>query len=137
MNHKTSLSITPIVASILLAIAVMVGAFGAHGLEGKVSEMALKTYQTGVTYHFYHALAILIIGLFELQTKIRFKVPTTFFLLGILLFSSNCYFYALTEVRAFAMVVPLGGLSFIVGWLSLTYSLYKLRCSGFDKKEEI
>jgi uncharacterized membrane protein YgdD (TMEM256/DUF423 family) len=112
-----------ITASFLLAIAVMIGAFGAHGLEGKISQKALDTYQTGVTYHFYHALALLSLSAFHHQ-KIYSKLACLFIALGILLFSFNCYLYALTGIKTFAMIVPLGGLSFILGWLTLGFGQF-------------
>jgi uncharacterized membrane protein YgdD (TMEM256/DUF423 family) len=107
-----------ITACILLALAVIIGAFGAHGLEGKISLKAQETYQTGVTYHFYHALALLFLSAFH-HHKIFSKLACVFLGVGILLFSFNCYLYAVTGIKTFAMVVPLGGLSFILGWLTL------------------
>jgi uncharacterized membrane protein YgdD (TMEM256/DUF423 family) len=106
-------------ASSFLALAVMIGAFGAHGLEGKVTEKAMKTYQTGVTYHFYHGLGLILTTILS-AFKIETKLVKRFFIIGILLFSFNCYLYAITGVKAFAMIVPLGGVSFILGWIMLT-----------------
>lgn len=105
-------------ACFLLAMGVMIGAFGAHGLEGKITEKALATYQTGVTYHFYHALGLLCLSHFHLATRAS-KWGSALLILGILLFSFNCYLYAFTGIKTFAMIVPLGGLSFILGWISL------------------
>lgn len=107
--------------SLILMLAVMIGAFGAHGLKDMVTAKYLETYKTGVTYHFYHGFALLILGLIknqipELNSKLAFK----YFVAGIFLFSFNCYFYALTQIKFFAMIVPLGGLSFIVGWALLS-----------------
>lgn len=108
-------------ASILLALAVALGAFGAHGLEGKISEKALATYQTGNTYHFYHALALFALGLSPLRSRVGVALLTA----GIVLFSFNCYLYGLTGVRTFAMIVPLGGVSFIAGWIALALAAWR------------
>lgn len=111
-------------ATFLLALSVILGAFGAHGLEGKLSEQAMATYQTGVTYHTTHALALLVIGLASLTRTRAVTFGVWALCLGILLFSGLCYAYALTGVRTFALFVPLGGLSFIFGWFCLGLGLW-------------
>lgn len=110
----------------LMAFAVGLGAFGAHGLEGKLSALQMKTYQTGVQYHLVHALAILwgSLALLKIPTL---KVPLIFLCLGTLLFSGFCYLYAVTGLRFFAMVVPLGGLSFLFGWVGLFTKILKIK----------
>lgn len=114
--------------SLVLGLAVMVGAFGAHGLENKISEKALETYLTGVRYHFYHGFALMLVGLIKLYVKdFKAKLPSIFFLAGILLFSCNCYLYAVLQIKVFAYIVPLGGISFIIGWFTLAYQLKGLK----------
>ncbi len=113
-------------ASLILGLAVVLGAFGAHGLEKVLSEKALSTYQTGVTYHFIHGLALLALAVSTLPRKIT-RWPVVFFCLGLSLFSGFCYIYALTGVKFFAMVVPFGGLSFILGWFVLAFNTFKLK----------
>ena len=113
-------------ASFTLALAVMIGAFGAHGLKNIATPAAMNTYQTGVTYHFYHAFGIFMLGgLAQIYPKIDFKNIVLFFALGIFLFSFNCYLYAITMKKVFAMIVPFGGVSFIVGWLLLGFKIKK------------
>lgn len=116
-----------ITGSFLLALAVVSGAFGAHGLEGKLDARLIETYQTGVTYHFYHAFGLLFVGVLEHLFQKSFKFTRIFFLLGIILFSGNCYLYALSGVRNFALIVPLGGVAYILGWVSLGFNLLGMR----------
>lgn len=117
-----------VLGAALLALGVLIGAFGAHGLKNIVEPEKLVTFETGVRYHFYHALGLVLIALLQ-QTFQTMKLGITFysFFVGILLFSFNCYFYVLTDIKAFAMIVPLGGLMFVVGWTALTVKALKLR----------
>lgn len=103
------------IALFLLGLAVLIGAFGAHGLKNMVEEKYLQTFQTGVTYHFYHALGILSLTLFDRERNIFKKAPY-FLLIGLLIFSFNCYLYALTQNKFFAMIVPIGGVFMVIGW---------------------
>lgn len=116
-----------ILGSTLLALGVMIGAFGAHGLEKLVEAKLLATFETGVRYHFFHAIAILIAGTITLvRPNFGAKIPVLFFLVGILLFSFNCYLYVITGIKTMAMIVPVGGVCFIIGWISLAMSARKL-----------
>ena len=115
-----------VLSSFLLMLAVLLGAFGAHGLEKSLNDKALKTYEVGVRYQFYHGLALLLVATLHTRlVQIKPKWTYRFFLIGILLFSFNCYLYALTQIKAFAIIVPLGGVSFILGWLFLFLTLRK------------
>ena len=117
-----------VVGSILAAIAVAMGAFGAHGLENWVaanfpddSEKRLANWKTGATYQIYHAIGIVLVGLisnFSNRTKML-NVAAILMLIGILLFSGMLYGWVLTDSRPLVMIVPLGGLSFILGWVFL------------------
>jgi uncharacterized membrane protein YgdD (TMEM256/DUF423 family) len=117
-----------ILGSLLLALGVLIGAFGAHGLKNMVTADKLVTFETGVRYHFYHAFGILFLGAIQqiLQTQ-KFNVPMNAFLVGILLFSFNCYLYALTGIKTFAMIVPVGGMLFVLGWIVMTVKFLKIR----------
>ena len=111
----------------LLGLAVAIGAFGAHGLEGKLSDALLKTYHTGVTYHFYHGMAVILCGILKLTLPQLKSAPiVNCFLVGILFFCTNCYLYSLTNIKFFALLVPIGGISFIVGWFWLAISLSRI-----------
>ena len=114
------------IASLLLFLGVVVGAFGAHGLKSMVTPEKLVTFETGVRYHFYHALGIFLVGLLQqIAPAISLGLVRSAFLAGILLFSGNCYLYAVTGMKVFAMIVPIGGGLFLLGWGYLSYRMLK------------
>jgi uncharacterized membrane protein YgdD (TMEM256/DUF423 family) len=112
-------------------VAVLLGAFGAHALRGRMAELAdgarrLEWWQTATTYHLIHALAL---GLAALVAQKGATLATTAgwaFLAGILLFSGSLYVMTLTGVRALGAVTPLGGLAFLAGWALLFVAALKL-----------
>lgn len=106
--------------SIFGLLAVLIGAFGAHGLEDSLSEHALARYHTGVDYQLYHVGALLVVGLLssQIQSK-QLIISGWFFIVGIILFSGSLYIYALTGNKVFGMITPLGGFGFIIGWVFL------------------
>ena len=117
-----------VTACFLTALTIGFGAFGAHGLEKIVSKQAIQTFETGVRYQMYHALALFVIGLSGFIPKKIKKTVTTLFLLGIFLFSFSIYFLALTEVLPFSVkylgpITPIGGLLLIIGWIYLGLKL--------------
>jgi uncharacterized membrane protein YgdD (TMEM256/DUF423 family) len=117
-----------ILAFTILFLAVLFGAFGAHGLSDKLSLKLLTTYKTGITYQFYHGFALMIILTIKLIIpKLNIKHTVNLFLLGIVLFSFNCYLYALTSQKVFAIIVPFGGMSFLLGWLILIINFSKVQ----------
>ncbi len=117
-----------IIGTLLLALAVLIGAFGAHGLKSMVEADKLVTFETGVRYHFYHGFGILLVGFFsQLFPQTKMNVSLYSFLVGTLLFSFNCYFYVLTGIKVFAMIVPVGGLLFVLGWIIFLKNALKLR----------
>lgn len=117
-----------VLGSALLALAVLIGAFGAHGLKNLVEPEKLVTFETGVRYHFYHAFGILILGVLQqLFQNVRLNLSLYSFFVGILLFSFNCYLYVITGIKTFAMIVPVGGLLYVLGWIVLSVKMLKLR----------
>lgn len=117
-----------VLGSLLLALAVLIGAFGAHGLKSMVDADKLVTFETGVRYHFFHAFGLMILGILQqMFQNLRLNVSMYSFLVGILLFSFNCYFYVLSGMKMFAMIVPVGGVLFVLGWVVLLVKLLKLR----------
>lgn len=106
--------------ALLAMIAVIAGAFGAHLLEHKLQDGKLQVFDTAVRYQMYHALAILVVSLFELK---RSKVINWLFLFGIILFSGGLYAYSLSYLfyefglPVFGIFAPFGGLCFILAWL--------------------
>lgn len=117
-----------ILGTLALAIAVLIGAFGAHGLKSMVAAEKLVTFETGVRYQFYHGFGILFLAIFhQLYGIKKTALSLHSFLAGILLFSFNCYLYVLTDIKVFAMIVPVGGLLFVLGWLNFFWNALKLR----------
>lgn len=107
-------------------IAVGFGAFGAHGLRGRLSPDMLAVFETGVRYQMYHALAILVtaVGLGFVDARLL-RISGWLFAVGIVLFSGSLYALALTGVTRLGMVTPLGGLAFLAGWALLIVAALK------------
>jgi uncharacterized membrane protein YgdD (TMEM256/DUF423 family) len=113
-------------ASVFLAMAVIIGAFGAHGLKSHLSAESLQTYKTGVEYHFYHALGILMIGVLAVyMPHVYLKWSAILLSAGIILFSGSLYVLAITGIKWLGAITPLGGLSFIAGWIILFVGVWK------------
>ncbi|EZH66167.1 membrane protein [Bacillaceae bacterium JMAK1] len=115
--------------AILAMLAVAIGAFGAHGLEGSITDNMLENYHTGVQYHMFHALGILVVGIIIGITGSSklLQVSATLLFIGILIFSGSLYIMALTNMTWLGAVTPIGGVSFIIGWLCLTFATLKGR----------
>ena len=114
------------IGAFVLALAVIAGAFGAHALEGRLDAYAKGVWQTGASYHFYHALGLLIVSLLPRIGALpasRAAWVCGLLLAGIALFSGSLYALAITGVRALGAITPLGGLAFIAAWLLLAYWL--------------
>lgn len=113
-------------AAVFGMLAVILGAFGAHGLEKWLDPQLLKRFHTGVEYQFYHTLALFMTGLLWQQTPARGLAWAGYaFMAGILLFSGSLYAYALSGMKAFGMITPIGGLGFIVGWGLLGWAVWQ------------
>ncbi len=116
-----------VVASVNGALAVAAGAFGAHALQARLDPHALQVFETGARYHMYHALAIGLAALaFRGASASSARISALFFLGGIVLFSGSLYLLALTGIRTFGIITPVGGLSFLSGWAMLAYAATKL-----------
>ncbi|MFW5755389.1 MAG: DUF423 domain-containing protein [Tangfeifania sp.] len=113
-------------ASVLLALAVAFGAFGAHGLKSQLSTDMMQTYKTGVEYHFYHALGLLLIGILAISFPSELiKWSAILLAAGILVFSGSLYVLAVTGIKWLGAITPIGGLSFIAGWIILFLTVWK------------
>ena len=106
------------------ALAVALGAFGAHGLEGVVTAERLATWRTGATYHLAHSVAAALAGLVATQ-RARALWAGRLFLLGVVLFSGSLYALVLLDLPLLGAVAPLGGLSFIAGWGALGLAAWR------------
>jgi uncharacterized membrane protein YgdD (TMEM256/DUF423 family) len=108
-------------------LAVALGAFGAHGLKGMLDAELLHIFEKGVRYQAIHSLALLTTGLLLRETSLpSLHHAALAFTLGILLFSGSLYLLALTGNRSLGMITPLGGLSFLAGWLLLALGCLRL-----------
>ena len=111
-----------------LAMAVILGAFGAHGLRGRLDAYALGIWEKAVFYHFVHALGLLAV---PLMAKLGMLAPAgagrvcLLLAAGILIFSGSLYLLALTGIKTLGAITPLGGLSFIAAWLLLAWELLR------------
>ena len=112
------------VGSLLAALAVIIGAFGAHALKPLLSEYELGIFSTGSDYHFYHALALVAYGLFSRGRKTP-AWPAWAFVIGIVLFSGSLYAIAILHNSKLGMITPLGGVAFIAGWVGFAISAKK------------
>ncbi|MCC6292102.1 MAG: DUF423 domain-containing protein [Bryobacterales bacterium] len=109
-----------------LALAVALGAFGAHGLRGKLDAYAMGIYEKAVFYHFVHALGLLAVPVMARLGAIRpgqAAAVCALLLAGIAIFSGSLYLLAVTGARWLGAITPLGGVSFIAAWVVLAYAL--------------
>ena len=115
-----------IIAAVALAIAVALGAFGAHLLKPRLSAEALAVYQTAVQYHFWHALGLLGVGVLMAPWGAGWGLQWTAWLLcaGIVLFSGSLYALALTGARWLGGVTPFGGAALIAAWILLAWTAF-------------
>ncbi|SDN42273.1 Uncharacterized membrane protein YgdD, TMEM256/DUF423 family [Fictibacillus solisalsi] len=109
------------------AVAVMLGAFGAHGLEGKLSERMLEVYKTGVQYHMYHAIGLLAVGLLtgKITGSGQLHWAGWLMFIGIILFSGSLYALSTTGISKLGIITPFGGVAFIAGWVLLIVAAAK------------
>ena len=116
------------IASVLLAAGVMLGAFGAHALRSRLDAYLMSIYERAVFYHFVHALGMLIVSVLPKAGLLPANSMAWVCGLlgaGVLFFSGSLYALAMTGVRALGAITPIGGLSFIAGWLCLAYALVR------------
>ncbi len=110
----------------LLALAVMLGAFGAHGLRGKLDAYSMGVYEKAVFYHFIHALGLLVVPMLARLDAIKpgqASLVCALLAAGILIFSGSLYLLAILGMRWLGAITPLGGLSFIAAWIMLAWAL--------------
>lgn len=113
-------------ASIFLILAVAIGAFGAHGLKSHLSDEMLTIYKTGVEYHFYHAIGLLLVGVLAFSMpSVYLKWSAILLSAGIILFSGSLYALSITGIKGLGAITPFGGLSFIAGWVLLGVAALK------------
>lgn len=105
------------IGSVLMFVAVMLGAFGSHALKGKLSEYSLDIYKTAVLYHMIHALGLFAVAWIATTTNNpKANLAGILMLVGIIIFSGSLYLLSVTGMKWLGAVTPLGGLSFLVAW---------------------
>jgi uncharacterized membrane protein YgdD (TMEM256/DUF423 family) len=113
-----------VAGAVLAGTAVVTGAFAAHGLQGRVTPDLLAVFETGARYQMYHGLALIAAALAPQRfPKARMVAVWWLFLAGTLVFSGSLYLLALTGIRGFGAVTPVGGVLLIVGWAGLAWSV--------------
>lgn len=109
-------------------LSVALGAFGAHVLEGRISDHYISTWQTGVQYEMFHAAALLVVGILisKFPSSSLLSWSGWLFLIGIILFSGSLYVLSVTGIKVFGAITPIGGVSFLVAWMLLMVAASKL-----------
>jgi uncharacterized membrane protein YgdD (TMEM256/DUF423 family) len=114
------------IAGVLIALATVLGAFGAHALKAHLSQDKLLVYETAVRYHFIHALGLLAIGVLlrSLDGELL-RWSATLVLVGIILFSGSLYWLTFGAPRVVGVVTPIGGLALIAGWILFATTMWR------------
>lgn len=118
-----------ILASLLGALSVALGAFGAHALRDRIEASLLANYQTGVTYMFFHTVALFVVVL-ALSRWPNAPQPVWagwLFVIGIVFFSGSLFLMAFTGLRWLGAITPIGGVAFIAGWLLLAWTAWQAK----------
>ncbi len=114
------------IGSISAFLAVASGAFGAHGLKARLSADLLNTFEIGVRYHFYHALALFVVAwAYARWPSTATTAAGWLFIIGTVIFSGSLYALALSGVRWLGAVTPFGGLAFLAGWFCLAWGAWR------------
>lgn len=116
-----------VLGALLSAAAVALGAFGVHGLKGRLAPEMLTVFQTAVQYHVWHGLGVVAVGLaaLTLPDGVWLRAAGWLLALGVLLFSGSLYVLALSGERWLGALAPLGGLAFIGGWIALALAVLR------------
>ena len=125
LNDKTKMFLA--IASFMMALAIALGAFGAHGLKSILDEYMLKVYNTGIQYHFYNTLGLFIatfIYALKPQSK-KIYISLWLILIGMIIFSFSLYALTILNMPILGAITPIGGTLLIIAWLMLTYGILK------------
>lgn len=114
-------------ASLLGALGVALGAFGAHAMRGRVAEEMLANYQTGIRYHFYHTLALfaVVIAIQRWPNSNLAVIAGWLFIIGVVIFSGSLYVMTFTGLRWLGAITPIGGVSLIAAWICLLLTAWR------------
>jgi uncharacterized membrane protein YgdD (TMEM256/DUF423 family) len=117
-----------VLGSVLGALGVAAGAFGAHALKGRMTPEMLSVFETGVRYHLIHALALLAVAWAATRwASASIRAAGWLFVVGVLLFSGSLYAMCFTGVRMLGAITPFGGVALIAGWLCLAWGAWRGR----------
>lgn len=118
-----------ILGAINAFLCVALGAFGAHGLKQMLSAEMLTVYHTGVQYHFYHAIGLILVGLIlqHFTNEKLVRLSGWLMLTGIILFCVSLYIISLTGLRGLGMITPFGGIAFLAAWALLAFGIWQQR----------
>ena len=116
-----------VITSIIGAITIVLGAFGAHALKEKLGVDALKSFETGVRYQMYHVIVLLFVNTYNNFTSKSKNIISLLFIIGIVLFSGSIYAITVFDInpKSIWFITPLGGLFFIIGWIKMGISFFK------------
>ncbi|MES1172247.1 MAG: DUF423 domain-containing protein [Bacteroidota bacterium] len=114
------------------ASGMALGAFGAHALRARIAPEMLEIYRTGVLYHLFHAVALLAVAALGSRLS-RPRLTVALFAAGVLVFSGSLYTLAITGVRTWGAVTPVGGVALIAGWLSIAFGLGRPSASSLRR----
>ena len=107
-------------------LAIVLGAFGAHGLKNVLDQYSREIYEKAIYYHFIHSLAIILIAILNNQyNNINLSYSVYLFLFGIIIFSGSLYVLAITGIKWLGSITPIGGLLFIFGWVYMIVAFLK------------
>lgn len=116
-----------IIGAINAFLSVALGAFGAHGLEGKIEPKYLETWETGVQYQMYHALGLIAIGMIggNVPASSLLSWSGWLMLIGIILFSGSLFVLSVSGIKVLGAITPFGGVSFLIAWVLLIVFVVK------------
>ena len=116
-----------VIASLMMALTIVIGAFGAHGLKPYLDEYSTDIYEKAVSYQFYNTLGLFFISFISYLLPRSTKIIKSFYfiLIGTIIFSFSLYILALTKVMWFGAITPIGGSLMIIGWILTGYLIFK------------
>ncbi|GGB11741.1 DUF423 domain-containing protein [Macrococcus hajekii] len=114
-----------IIGALNAMLAVALGAFGAHGLEGKLTPKYLDIWNKATMYQMYHALGLILIGILNGTTSLNLNTAGWLMTAGIVLFSGSLYILAVTQIKVLGAITPIGGVLFIASWFLLILAAWK------------
>jgi len=125
INNQTKIFLK--LTSLLMAIAIIIGAFGAHGLKPYLDQYGLSIFAKASNYEFYNTLGLFVISIISIYVNNFKKIKWAYFLVlfGMIIFSSSLYILAITKIMWLGAITPIGGTLMIVGWIMFFFAIKK------------